>query len=219
MTLWLHPENRPGEAVCIEASVFVIGRAGDCDWVLAGAGVSRRHAVIRRLHAVHLVEDVSRNGTRLNDKVLARGEPVPLVEGDRLGIDGLDFIVVDRMPDARRPETSFLAAGDTPPACKSDPFDGLPASIPDMSGATGRSWVPPEPTPRDALAMARELFDALLADLEPARFDREVRARFGRSTREAAWGRYHRHFRRIQVDPEAYFSQLIDASASTRTIR
>ncbi|UPG84771.1 FHA domain-containing protein [Luteibacter aegosomatis] len=213
MTIWLHPEGHPDEAVRVDGAGFAIGRAGDSDWRLAGAGVSRRHVVIRRLNGMYLVEDVSRNGTRLNGRVLARGEPIPLAAGDRLAIDGLDILVVDRPPDA------FASPSQSPVDGVGDPLDGLPDAIPGMPGADpARSWEPPPVEPRDTLSLARGLFDALLDDLDPARFEREGGPRAGRKNRHAAWGRYHRHFRRIQVDPEAYFRRLIDEDMSPRTL-
>ncbi len=78
----------------------VLGRGGDCDLVLANAGVSRRHARLAPDAAGHwYVEDLgSRNGTFLNGFAAGRQE---LADGDRLGFGGVVavFLAADRPPE------------------------------------------------------------------------------------------------------------------------
>lgn len=102
MTLWLQLKDRPDTAVQIDGAGLVIGRGSDCDWVLDEASVSRRHAVIRHFNAACLLEDVSRNGCRLNGRPLVRGAPVPLAVGDELNIAGLEILVLERRPEGPR---------------------------------------------------------------------------------------------------------------------
>ncbi|MDF3980982.1 FHA domain-containing protein [Luteibacter sp. PPL554] len=213
MTLWLHLHDHPDMAACVDSPSFTIGRSTDCHWVLDGGSVSRRHAVIRSINGVYLIEDTSRNGTRLNDRVLKAGEPAPLAVGDRLRIDTLEIVVTDAKPD-------IAASIDRSEAIPSLRMGGPLAGLPEASGdtkaiRTQTSCWPDTPPLIEAPTAARRLFDALLDELAPARF--EVRSRNGRGRRasEAAWGRYHRHFRRIQVDPEAYFRRLIEALHET----
>jgi pSer/pThr/pTyr-binding forkhead associated (FHA) protein len=61
-----------------------IGRGTTCDISLNDAGVSRRHAEIRPTAGGWEIENVGRNGTRLNAEVLSK--PVPLNFGDRIYI-------------------------------------------------------------------------------------------------------------------------------------
>jgi type VI secretion system protein ImpI len=70
-----------------------IGRAEDCDWVLAAAGVSRVHAMVRCLNGMYFIEDRSTNGMLLNGRPLVKGDPASLKEGDRLQIDTFEVSV------------------------------------------------------------------------------------------------------------------------------
>jgi type VI secretion system protein ImpI len=70
-----------------------IGRAEDCDWPLAAAGVSRVHAMVRYVNGLYFIEDRSTNGMLLNGSPLMKGDPTPLKDGDRLRIDNFDITV------------------------------------------------------------------------------------------------------------------------------
>ncbi len=73
--------ERPASRHFDQAEV-TIGRASECDVVLAVPGVSRQHAAIRRETAGwRLVDLQSRNGTFVNDR---RVEQCPLSDGDRI---------------------------------------------------------------------------------------------------------------------------------------
>ncbi|MBP2297344.1 FHA domain-containing protein [Azospirillum picis] len=74
----------------------VIGRAADCAIVLDHASASRRHAAIRLRDGACLLEDLSRNGTRLaardgGQRVLKRGDVVPLAGRGEIVIGSLDL--------------------------------------------------------------------------------------------------------------------------------
>jgi len=63
---------------------MLIGRASDCDLVLSGPQVSRRHAAIEPSGAAYRLLDLgSANGTFLNDARISQGE---LHDGDRIQI-------------------------------------------------------------------------------------------------------------------------------------
>jgi len=64
-----------------------LGRSPECDWVLAEAGISRRHATIERRDGQLYLRDLgSRAGTFVNDHAVDPNRPVPLVEHDRVRI-------------------------------------------------------------------------------------------------------------------------------------
>jgi hypothetical protein len=70
---------------------LVIGRHPDCDIVLAGPGVSRRHARLTFRDGVWIVQDLgSTNGTIVNDSRVGRCR---LNAGDRLEIGGEQLLV------------------------------------------------------------------------------------------------------------------------------
>src|SRR5262245_54333115 len=78
----------------------VIGRAPDCDVVIAHRVLSRRHALLR-LGPPLSVEDLgSRNGTRVARERLAFGKPVLLSVGESFHIGRFSFVVV-RPPRSR----------------------------------------------------------------------------------------------------------------------
>ena len=81
-----------------------VGRDSSCDITLDHDGVSRKHAELswNATSQRWEVEDQSRNGTLLNGRFLARGEPHRLRQGDRLqfGPEGVEWIVRDVRPQA-----------------------------------------------------------------------------------------------------------------------
>lgn len=82
--------------VPVDDAAFVLGRAPECELVLDGAGVSRRHARIVREADRFLLEDLgSANGTLVNG---ARTERCRLEVGDELRIDEfqLTFVLESR---------------------------------------------------------------------------------------------------------------------------
>ena len=64
----------------------VLGRHPDCDVVLEGSGISRRHArIVRKEGSFFLMEEAGvTNGTYLNGKRLQGGVLTPIQFGDEL---------------------------------------------------------------------------------------------------------------------------------------
>jgi len=87
-TDWRLVDARSGQIYPIPQGGLVIGRDDECDVVLSGKGVSRRHAIIRRAGSGWTVTDESSNGTFVNDvrvqrlQTLARGDTLRI--GDDL---------------------------------------------------------------------------------------------------------------------------------------
>ncbi|SMH35559.1 FHA domain-containing protein [Azospirillum agricola] len=79
-----------------DGAEIVVGRASDCAIVLDHASASRRHAAIRIRDGACLVEDLSRNGTRLmpaggDSRLLKQGEEAPLSGRGEIVIGSLDL--------------------------------------------------------------------------------------------------------------------------------
>jgi pSer/pThr/pTyr-binding forkhead associated (FHA) protein len=90
--LILQRAGRLERIVPVDGAAFVLGRAAECDLVLDGGAVSRRHARIVREGDRFLLEDLgSANGTLVNG---ARAERCPLEVGDELRIDEFQLTFV-----------------------------------------------------------------------------------------------------------------------------
>ncbi|MCD9033573.1 type VI secretion system-associated FHA domain protein TagH [Luteimonas sp. Y-2-2-4F] len=122
-----------------------IGRADECDWVLAAPGISRTHAMVRYLDGLYFVEDRSTNGLLLNGAPLARGEPATLGDGDRLQMDAFEIEV--RLRDT-----------DDAPA-------PVPAAVPATAAPAPLPAPAPAPAPRQAAPEAPTGVDDLLTGL------------------------------------------------------
>jgi len=116
-------ELSTGRILPIPEAGLVIGRASTCDVVLAGKGVSRRHAVVSVGPRGCTVTDESANGTYVNDarmtapQLLAPGDTLRVgVEEFRLELaaDGVPTQVVASATPAAEPQPS-RAPGATPP--------------------------------------------------------------------------------------------------------
>lgn len=102
-----------------------IGRAPECDWVLANPYVSRHHATIRWISGTYYIESAGENGVALGTPqgLIPKLERRPLKHGDHLFIDeyeiavGLDGVAADVTP---APST---AASGRPFVPAEDPFD------------------------------------------------------------------------------------------------
>jgi len=89
----------------------VLGRSPECDWVLADAGISRRHASIEARSAGLYLRDLgSRAGTFVNDHAVDPNRPVPLAEHDRLRIGPWRFRVRRETAAAARHPSSTTAS-------------------------------------------------------------------------------------------------------------
>ncbi len=89
-----------------EGKSIVIGRGENADIVVDHAKASRAHATIRLRAGVLFVEDLgSRNGTRVNDRVI-RGESIVLRSGDRVIVGSAE--IVASVPESRGDDEDFL---------------------------------------------------------------------------------------------------------------
>src|SRR5262245_20837537 len=72
-----------------------IGRAPDCDWVLANPYISRHHATVCCIDGVFYIESMGENGVALNSAqaMLPQSERRALKSGDRLFIDEYEISV------------------------------------------------------------------------------------------------------------------------------
>ena len=59
-----------GQRWVLSETELSIGRDSDCDIVVADSTVSRKHAIITKRDSDWLIEDMSKNGTYVNDKVV-----------------------------------------------------------------------------------------------------------------------------------------------------
>jgi serine phosphatase RsbU (regulator of sigma subunit)/pSer/pThr/pTyr-binding forkhead associated (FHA) protein len=88
-----------GQCFELNEDEIVIGRLPECSIVLDAPGVSRRHALIRRQGADHLLSDLrSRNQTKCNEKLLDPEREHPLRSGDRINICDVEFIYYQSVP-------------------------------------------------------------------------------------------------------------------------
>jgi DNA-binding response OmpR family regulator len=87
----LDPLNR---RLVLDKEVLVLGRAADCDLVVAEPRVSRHHAELRRAGDGFLLADLdSTNGTYLNGYLIP--QPLPLRDGDVVEVGSARFIYHD----------------------------------------------------------------------------------------------------------------------------
>jgi len=99
-----------------------IGRAPDCDWVLADPHVSKEHARVTFVNGLFFVEALGRNPVAINDaaEAIALLEPRMLRSGDRLFIDQYEIrvsIAQGEPPEGGvKSETRFASSPDTPAA-------------------------------------------------------------------------------------------------------
>jgi pSer/pThr/pTyr-binding forkhead associated (FHA) protein len=180
--LILQRAGRLERVVPVDGAAFVLGRAPECDLVLDGASVSRRHARIVREAEGFVLEDLgSANGTLVNG---ARAERCPLEVGDELRIDEfqLTFVLEARplgeeirigaaqggAPDPARGAERTLLGGPEPARAQAEPVRGERFGRMEELTPT-----PPEP-PRDA--SPRDGRMTLELELDPAALPPALRA-------------------------------------------
>lgn len=92
------------ETVLVEGTVFVVGRANDCNLQVVHSTVSRHHCQMSEIGRFTTVRDLgSSNGTYLNGNLL-RGEEV-IRGGDQLSL-GMVLLEVLDMPALPRDEAA-----------------------------------------------------------------------------------------------------------------
>jgi DNA-binding response OmpR family regulator len=78
----------------LDKEVMVLGRADDCDLIIAEPRVSRHHAELRHTGDGFLLADLgSTNGTHLNGHLLP--QPLPLRDGDVVEVGSARFVYHD----------------------------------------------------------------------------------------------------------------------------
>lgn len=72
-----------------------IGRAPDCDWVLANPYISRHHATVRWISGTYYIESTGENGVAINtaQALIPQRERRALKNGDRLFVDEYEITV------------------------------------------------------------------------------------------------------------------------------
>jgi type VI secretion system protein ImpI len=105
-----------------------IGRAPDCDWVLANPYVSRHHATIRWISGTYYIESTGENGVALGgpQAVIPKLERRPLKHGDHVFIDEYEMVVALEGIAAQPAPAAIPAAPAGGFAPADDPFDLVP---------------------------------------------------------------------------------------------
>lgn len=76
-----------------EGRELVVGRSRRCDVSLVHASISRHHAVLAKgARGWELTDRESRNGTKVNGRPLAKGEPRLLASGDLLSFGDVELV-------------------------------------------------------------------------------------------------------------------------------
>ena len=86
---WLLREMRTGRTIPVPRAGILIGRSEDCQLVVPGRGVSRRHALLEPGAAGFTITDQSANGTLVNGSPCRKRQP--LASGDVLRIGEEDY--------------------------------------------------------------------------------------------------------------------------------
>jgi type VI secretion system FHA domain protein len=142
-----------------------IGRAPDCDWVLANPYISRHHATVRWISGTYYIESTGENGVAINvpQAMLPQLERRALRNGDRLFIDEYEVAVglAGAMPELVRPlsaasapvgfapEDDPFAALGPPPASRSlvDPLEPSHDELDPLKQLSGRRPAAPTASP------------------------------------------------------------------------
>ncbi len=89
---------------------LTVGRAPDCDVQIDTQLLSRVHFSVRSGDPV-VVEDLqSSNGTKVNGRPIAPGEPTPIDVGSLIEAGGIFFVLKDYVPDEAIPEVGRRAS-------------------------------------------------------------------------------------------------------------
>lgn len=125
-----------------------IGRAPECDWVLASPYISRHHATVSCTGGTYYIESTGENGVAINDvqTLLQPREHRELRNGDTLYIDEFKIRVV--LSEAASPPAPVLDRVESSAALETnaadlDPLRRLGAGSPLPSGGAGLSMAAP----------------------------------------------------------------------------
>ncbi len=119
-----------------------IGRAPDCDWVLANPYISRHHATIRWISGTYYIESAGENGVAIGSPqgLIPKLERRPLHHGDRLFIDEYEICVGLEGAAAQAVATPHGEWDARPLIPSDDPFDLRPRDlVPAAGGPLGAS--------------------------------------------------------------------------------
>jgi len=112
-------EGRPlGAVVPVKVSPFLIGRDPGCQLRPKNPAASGRHSAIFVRDGQVVVGDLgSTNGTLVNDQCLHAGEEVQVVDGDRLQVGQLIFVVriAPKVPGVESTLQGWLTSPETEP--------------------------------------------------------------------------------------------------------
>ena len=112
-------EGRPlGAVVPVKVSPFIIGRDPGCQLRPKSPTASGRHSAIFLRDDQVVVGDLgSTNGTLVNDHCLHAGEEVQVVDGDRLQVGQLIFVVriASKVPGVESSLQGWLAPAEAEP--------------------------------------------------------------------------------------------------------
>ena len=101
MELWLLDQNTNiRQTLHVDADSIVIGRDSDCDVVLKGPFVAKRHARITRKGNQFFVDNVSRSGCRVANRDVLPGTPQRIDFGDEVQIAQFSLALI--RPDDKR---------------------------------------------------------------------------------------------------------------------
>jgi ABC-type multidrug transport system ATPase subunit/pSer/pThr/pTyr-binding forkhead associated (FHA) protein/ABC-type multidrug transport system permease subunit len=172
----------------------LIGRDPDCHIRLLDATISRRHAAIERENGLLRLTDLgSANGTTLNGLTVVPRSPVPLREGDEIGIGSFRLKLERASPPAWSPAPRAASAAPHPapsspppapapappfPAARvgAPPFAGEPSSASREMTSIGVGYHPPRlivwdrgasqeyPIPSTGLTVGRDPANAVTID-------------------------------------------------------
>ncbi len=122
---------------------LVVGRAAECDVVLAETGVSRRHArIFREGEALFVADEGARNGVFVDARRVEPGQPHRLAHGDRITLGSAELGVEVRGPAPVAPSPLPAAATAPPPAAAPVPSAAPPGSAAGLQDSLAALGIP-----------------------------------------------------------------------------
>jgi predicted component of type VI protein secretion system len=124
----------------------IVGRATDCQWIIASGAVSRRHARLVRHGSGVTIEDLgSSNGTFVNGEPLSA--PHELHDQDRVQLGAVEILFVSPPDEPSADETIALSAMPSLAPVKAPPVarSAETRATSEPSGSTARTELPPPP--------------------------------------------------------------------------
>lgn len=110
------------ESIRLTRGSMTIGRGSGCDIIVLSPEVSKVHAKLTSSESGFVLEDVSTNGTLVNQRRIEYGRPYELHHGDLIRIGSTAFVFLRTDPDddfsgstAGRPRVVVMTAADSDP--------------------------------------------------------------------------------------------------------